>query len=455
MRKRKIEEISPDSSNERLNQEGTLIFEDHLARFEVTRRVCPKDPLKQVNDDQKLKISIRDQPAIDKGYFNLPKDVIEEAFGVLLNVVFGTKKNTNRDIYYYHCAEKNCFYKLKITENQNQLKNLTIANLISNFKNFDISNSSELSEGICFLTEYGEHNNNHHKQLENKVKFNKTGKSKFYFNKILGISPLLKNIINIEKYYLSNLKSCQMKINKLCENNRLLVQLPSIEQLRNYIYRYRENLIAQNYPEVKQFLTDIVKKNYHSDLQIDEMFFIYSNLKDGEVSILFSSKALIENLLKQQTLQPSFIHVDATYKLTDLGLPLIIISTETINHNYRPVAFFLSWSESTAQIVLMISKLEEFLRLHFDFSFQPKFVLTDNCDALISGCRKAFTHEYVHLGCHFHLAKRMKEKAQSSELKDKKKILFFGLKALKNSPTLVFFKEVWKIISRAEKKNSD
>lgn len=110
-----------------------------------------------------------------------------------------------------------------------------------------------------------------------------------------------------------------MKINKLCENNRLLVQLPSIEQLRNYIYRYRENLIAQNYPEVKQFLTDIVKKNYHSDLQIDEMFFIYSNLKDGEVSILFSSKALIENLLKQQTLQPSFIHVDATYKLTDLG----------------------------------------------------------------------------------------------------------------------------------------
>jgi len=255
-------------------------------------------------------------------------------------------------------------------------------------------------------------------------------------------------VITFEKLYLSNPKNCLVKLGKLCENNRLTLKQPNIIQLRNYIYKYREQLIAENYPEVKEFLSEIIKKTYTAELRSDELFFIYSHIENGEISLLFSAKALIENLLKQQQLQPSFIHLDTTFKLIDLGLPLFVVSTENVNHNYRPVAFFVSWSESTAQTTLMLKKLADFLQESFDFAFKPKFVLTDNSDALISGCKQAFSHEYVHLACHFHIAKNVKEKVQSKLLKDKKQILFFGLKVLKNSPSLPFFKRVWEIVKK-------
>jgi hypothetical protein len=216
------------------------------------------------------------------------------------------------------------------------------------------------------------------------------------------------------------------------------------------LYRFKQRLIAENYPEVKSFLTEIVKKTYDSSLKADDMCFIYSNFEEGEVSVLFSSKTLIQNIIKQQEFQPSFIHLDSTYKLIDLGLPLVVLSTEDINHQYRPVAFFISWAESTAQVTLMLTKLKEFLSEKFDFDFQPKFVLTDNSDALIAGCKKAFTHDYIHLACHFHIGKNVKEKSQAkgSEGKEKRVVLwdqnpqkfsYFGIfqRSMENNKTIL------------------
>lgn len=44
------------------------------------------------------------------------------------------------------------------------------------------------------------------------------------------------------------------------------------------------------------------------------------------------------------------------------------------------------------------------------------------------------------------LAKRIKEKTQAKNLKEKKQVIFFGVKALKNSPNVEFFKQTWSII---------
>ena len=129
-------------------------------------------------------------------------------------------------------------------------------------------------------------------------------------------------------------------------------------------------------------------------------------------------------------------------------MPLLIVSTENLQHNFRPIAFCVSWAESTQQVTLMLEKIRDFLYEHFNFRLRPKYILTDNSDALITGCRKAVDHDYVHLGCHFHIGKRVREKAMSKDLKDKKKCLFFGVKILKNSPTLEFFQRAWAIIKK-------
>jgi len=70
---------------------------------------------------------------------------------------------------------------VKVTENLGMMKTLQTSSLISNYKNFDCSNCSDLKEGICFLTEYGEHLNNHHRKEENRIAFKKTGKLPLIF----------------------------------------------------------------------------------------------------------------------------------------------------------------------------------------------------------------------------------------------------------------------------------
>jgi len=232
----------------------------------------------------------------------------------------------------------------------------------------------------------------------------------------------------------------------MLDNNSLTIQLPEIVQLRNYLYRYREQLISNNYPEVKKYLTEIVKKTYNQELKDDETFFIYSSFNNGEISIMFSTRNLIQNLINQAQNFPSFIHLDSTFKLIDLGLPVMIISTENINHNLRPVAYLVTWSESIAVVVSMIKNLTEFLRTNFNFEFRPQYVMTDNSDAFISGIKQAFNHHYVHMTCHFHLMKNLKEKTQKSDLKDLKAEILCGVKFLKNSGSEEFFTHVWKIV---------
>ena len=233
---------------------------------------------------------------------------------------------------------------------------------------------------------------------------------------------------------------------KILKDNHLPYSAPSVSQLQNYLYRYKTDLISQNYPEVKGYLTEICSKNYSSQLGEDETFVIYSKCEEGELSVLLSTRALIKNLIKQSQIQESFIHLDGTYKLIDLGLPILTVSTENIKHNFRPICYNVTWSESKEQVIIMLKELSNFLKQHFDFNLRPKFILTDNSDALISGCQNAFSHKYIHMQCHFHISKNIKDKLKSNALKDYQEPILFGIKALKNSESLSFFKHVWTLI---------
>jgi len=213
-------------------------------------------------------------------------------------------------------------------------------------------------------------------------------------------------------------------------------------------------MIAKNYPEVQTYLTELCQKSYHESLAEDELFYIHSEFKNGEVSLLFSSKALLKNLIKPSNVQSMFVHIDCTFKLVDLGLPLMIISTETLNHSFRPVAFCLTWAESIDYVMLLLSKLSYFYKEKFNFSFCPLFVMSDNADAFITGCKSSFAHEFIHLSCHFHITKRLKDKTQGGELKQHKVQIFFGVKCLKNPATLPIFKNTWTLVSKYWKENN-
>jgi len=59
---------------------------------------------------------------------------------------------------------------------------------------------------------------------------------------------------------------------KLLEDNHLLVSKSKLSQLQNYLYRYRQVLIAKNYPEIKIYLSKLHQNTWNNDLKEDEMF---------------------------------------------------------------------------------------------------------------------------------------------------------------------------------------
>jgi len=80
--------------------------------------------------------------------------------------------------------------------------------------------------------------------------------------------------------------------------------------LQQYLYHQKKKVLLAYFPEIQSILKEICQKNYSSSLPIDEIIFIESKISEDEVSILFSTKALINNLIEQSKLQPSFIHID-------------------------------------------------------------------------------------------------------------------------------------------------
>ena len=135
--------------------------EPELSRLEqyLTNKKSKLNTYKKPFPQEKpITISIRQQPKFERGFFNLPKDVIVEALHVK-NISLKLTSSKGNQGSYYRCQMPDCTYRLKLEENEDKVKILTLSSLITNFKNIDISQNSELTEGICFATEYGEHCN--------------------------------------------------------------------------------------------------------------------------------------------------------------------------------------------------------------------------------------------------------------------------------------------------------
>jgi hypothetical protein len=171
------------------------------------------------------------------------------------------------------------------------------------------------------------------------------------------MSPLIKEIIIFEKLFLQKPKRAKAKLKTLLEDNTLKDKLPDTKQIQNYIYRYGKELIAKTYPKVKEYLSEIWPRVYSNDLKDDDVFAIFSNLDPKNIQIILSMVAFLLNLINQARHYPSSIHIDGTFKLIDIGLPLLIISTENIDHEYRPIWFMVAGSESTKNICVMIQEL--------------------------------------------------------------------------------------------------
>ena len=195
---------------------------EYISKFNPSRRVRQKLNSQEGNlckEPQAIKISIQ------KGFFNLPKEVLIECLmdkGDCLKL----DNSTGRGDFYYKCIDPSCKYKLKITENSHSFTT-TSANLIRSYKTFDLSSNNELEEGFSKVVVYDDHVKEHNEELIKDFKEKKHGNNFYFSSLLLGVSALVKNLIICEKLYLYRPQICKSKIKEVLENNNILGKNPN------------------------------------------------------------------------------------------------------------------------------------------------------------------------------------------------------------------------------------
>jgi len=94
---------------------------------------------------------------VDKGFVDLPREILVEALLFQNNMLFTTGKSTGRNEYFYYCLNKECCFRIKIIEKAESRKDLTLNSLINNFKSYDFTKPSELETGMSQIFQYGSH----------------------------------------------------------------------------------------------------------------------------------------------------------------------------------------------------------------------------------------------------------------------------------------------------------
>ena len=267
-----------------------------------------------------------------------------------------------------------------------------------------------------------------------------------FINFNIGFPDVYKWILRFEHLYKEKPKKAQTSLLSFMNNNHLSFPLPSLTQIQSFNWNENIKELRKNYPEVSSFVKEITKVKYSTEIPEDEVFYLENKITEDEVSILFTTKALIANLFKQEESQHSLIHIDSTYKIIDLRFPVVHISTETQNHNYRPVFFYITDSEKIVKIKNMLQVISNFLKETYEYNFHPRYILSDNADNFITACKQHFKENYTHMTCLFHLKKNISEKTRGNSLKAFEKTIWYGFKSIKNCSGIEMKRIVWNLI---------
>ena len=268
-----------------------------------------------------------------------------------------------------------------------------------------------------------------------------------YFN-VLGLNFLAKLILNISKSYLKNPKSCLNELKKYWEKYNFDNQyLPSLTQIRNFSYQKKKADIIDAFPQIQKGLKEFLNR-FDKNLIIEknEMIVLYQNLEIEEFLIVVSSKLCLENAIMQSKhCKQSFICLDGTYKLLMNGYVTMVMGTENNDHSFRLIALAISFSENTNNYKEFLNVVHKYLAESNNFTLNPHYIMSDLAECIHNAIKDNYPKS-KHLYCQFHLMKNIQKISSKKEFNEKKKYVFFGIKALKECENQENFNNLWNLV---------
>lgn len=197
-----------------------------------------------------------------------------------------------------------------------------------------------------------------------------------YIKDISNLTPTEINLIIPDECQFTHLQLTQLKQRK---KRRL-----NIEPLVTYI-------------DVRNWL----QKYSSSPCDLDEPYCIDSKINNEILYAAFSTKRLIHLLKENRTLQ-----VDATYKISRLGYPVLVAGISDISRRFHPIIISISKSEKTEDYIYLFDTIKMISSKVNDQEFKLDSFMGDAASCITAAFQQSFPGR-ARCVCWYHAKKRM------------------------------------------------
>ena len=198
-------------------------------------------------------------------------------------------------------------------------------------------------------------------------------------------------------------------------------QCPTYEEIRNCVYYYRRTRLSEIVRKSKLEFDEWIGK--HTTPATPETCFVLDfEINEEDFLICLSSPKLMYNAIEQSKHGDSVIFLDSTYKLINSSLLLMVVGTQTLDCQFRPIAFQISLHENTDYYTRFVGTLKEYHIKVTKENWEPKYVMSDFDESISNAITQIFPKS-KQLKCFFHLKKNVKRKISELKLEDSDQIL--------------------------------
>lgn len=180
---------------------------------------------------------------------------------------------------------------------------------------------------------------------------------------------------------------------------------PTVIQLNNYLVRVRrgEGPPILSLGQLESFVTQSSTVPPIDDL--DKPFVVNYNFDYDQKNfgVFWSSHRLLSLMDKT-----SSINIDATYKLTFLGFPVIITGTTDKARHFHPFGIALLSNENTEAFSFVFNSL-----IKTKASYKPTVLIADCAPSITNAFETTFGKNYTRVFCWYHVKRNLDNKLKS------------------------------------------
>ena len=251
-------------------------------------------------------------------------------------------------------------------------------------------------------------------QLNNTVHLNKYPDN---VDKFHGIHSYYLKEIN--RLYDEQKRSAKCLLNILIMNkNKGLyderIRMPKHEQIRAIIHGAKKNQNTNELGPLQEYTENIKIETFDDYIQLkqNDAFSFACDVKTGSDEnhcfMFFTSKQLLEGLLRIKDGSPTLFHLDCTYKVNNNRFPLIAFGQSDLSGQFHLICLAITSHETEKDFRKFYEALIKLCNL-CGIMFEPTFIVQDACVASYNA-RTVFSHNNLQIiMCYFHVIKNVKE----------------------------------------------